>query len=102
MPLCLISLGSNLGDRRQTLDLAVAELASNPQLRIERVSRWYETAPVGGPAGQPAFLNGAVLLEAALSPLALLDLLQDIERRLGRERGPVRWSARTLDLDLLL
>jgi 2-amino-4-hydroxy-6-hydroxymethyldihydropteridine diphosphokinase len=62
----------------------------------------YETAPVGGPP-QPAFLNGAILVECTLSPLALLEELQGIEKDLGRTRGPgdVRWGPRVIDLDLL-
>ena len=42
-----------------------------------------------------------VALDTTLSPLALLDALQAIERQHGRER-PYRNAPRTLDLDLLL
>jgi 2-amino-4-hydroxy-6-hydroxymethyldihydropteridine diphosphokinase len=59
-----------------------------------------ETAPVGGPA-QPPFLNGALALDCALEPAALLAACQTIEANCARTRQ-VRWGPRTLDLDLLL
>jgi len=101
MPLCLIGLGSNLGDRRAMLDQAVERLQSQPQIRVVAESRWHETPPVGGPPGQASFLNGAVLLETSLSPEALLSAMLAVEAGLGRQRGE-RWGPRTLDLDLLL
>ncbi len=97
----LIALGSNLGDRTQALQEAVEALAAAPEVRLLQQSAWIETAPIGGPADQPAFLNGAALLETSLAPEALHALLVDIERRAGRERTG-RWGPRKLDLDLLL
>lgn len=101
MPLALLSLGSNLGDRRGILQAALSAFGNSPGLRLMAVSRWHETQPIGGPGGQSNFLNGAALLETALSPLELLARLQRIESHLGRRRDE-RWAARTLDLDLLL
>jgi len=98
---CLISLGSNLGDRQAILEAAIARLRAHPAIGKLRCSRWHETAPVGGPAGQPPYLNGAVRLETSLSPRELLAVLQDIENQFGRRRAE-RWGPRTLDLDLLL
>ena len=98
---CLIALGSNLGDRRRTLDEAVARLARHPQLRVLATSPWIETAAVGGPPGQGDFLNGAILLETSLPPEAVLAILQEIEAALGRRREE-RWGPRSIDLDLLL
>ncbi len=83
------------------LDRAIASLADTPDVRVRACSRWHRTAPAGGPAGQPAFLNGAVWIETTLEPIALLDALQAIERQGGRERL-VHWGPRTIDLDLLL
>ena len=99
--LALIGLGSNLGDRKATLDLAVASLSGSTGVTLRSVSRYHETAPVGGPAGQGAFLNAAAALETSLEPEALLDLLNAIERHAGRVRSEL-WGERTLDLDLLL
>lgn len=62
-------------------------------------SKIYETDPVGGPEQDP-YLNAAVRVDCTLSPLALLDALQAIERNLGRTRD-VRWGPRTIDIDML-
>jgi 2-amino-4-hydroxy-6-hydroxymethyldihydropteridine diphosphokinase len=101
MPLCLIGLGANLGDRSRTLDQAVAQLGWHPQVRLVSTSPWLETRAAGGPPGQPAYLNGAALTETSLGPEAFLGVLQEIEQGLGRRRGE-RWAPRTIDLDLLL
>ncbi|MDB5045643.1 MAG: 2-amino-4-hydroxy-6-hydroxymethyldihydropteridine pyrophosphokinae, partial [Deinococcus sp.] len=94
-----IALGANLGEARQTLQWARAELA---QLgTVTGVSALYRTAPVGGPAGQPDYLNAALSLRTGLSASALLAALHRLEARAGRERRE-RWEARILDLDLIL
>lgn len=98
-----IALGSNLGGREEHLAHAVARLAADPDLRLLAVSEWIETAPVGGPAGQGAYLNGACVVETTLDPLELLERLHAIERERGRDRArEVRNGPRTLDLDLIL
>lgn len=101
MPSCLIGLGSNLGNRRQTLDQAVARLAGHPHMLLTGTSAWHETPAVGGPPGQPHFLNGAALLETSLPPETVLEALRQIETDLGRRPGE-RWGPRPIDLDLLL
>jgi 2-amino-4-hydroxy-6-hydroxymethyldihydropteridine diphosphokinase len=97
----LVALGSNLGGRTEQLNAALVELARLPDSRLIRRSGWFETPPIGGPAGQGAFLNGAALLWTALAPRPLLAELQRIEEQLGRVRDE-RWGARVIDLDLLL
>jgi 2-amino-4-hydroxy-6-hydroxymethyldihydropteridine diphosphokinase len=97
----LIGLGSNLGDRRATLEGALTALEATPGIRVRRVSRFHETEPVGGPPGQGAYLNAAAVLETTLDPFELLPVLQAIEARFGRIRT-AHWGERTLDLDLLL
>lgn len=99
--LALIALGSNLGDRRATLDRAIADLEDVPGVVVTAVSSYHETAPVGGPGGQGAFLNAAAALETSLDPSALHRTLIAVEQHAGRVRE-VRWDARTLDLDLIL
>lgn len=96
-----IALGSNLGDRLNHLRAAARALARHPAISRLVCSRIYETAPVGGPPGQGAFLNAALQLDTTLSARALLELLLTLERSRGRERLE-RWGPRTLDLDLLL
>lgn len=91
-----VALGSNVGDRRAHLRAAVAGLPG-----VVAVSAVYETDPVGGPCGQPAFLNAVVELDTVLRPRALLELGQDLEEAAGRVRAE-RWGPRTLDVDVLL
>ncbi|MCB4399813.1 2-amino-4-hydroxy-6-hydroxymethyldihydropteridine diphosphokinase [Synechococcus sp. MU1625] len=71
-------------------------------------STLHDTAPVGGPAGQPHYCNAVVLVEGvkaqpmATAALDLLDALQGLEHRFGRDRSrEQRWGPRSLDLDLL-
>lgn len=101
MPHCLVALGSNLGSRREYLRQALTALDRLPQTQVTARSRWRETAPIGGPPGQTAFLNGAVRLETRLEPGQLHQHLQSIEAAADRQRRE-RWAARTLDVDLLL
>jgi 2-amino-4-hydroxy-6-hydroxymethyldihydropteridine diphosphokinase len=96
----VIGFGANLGDRVRTIEVALARLAALPGYRISRISHLYETAPVGGPP-QPAYVNGAVLVEAGpRSAAAIVADLLAIERALGRVRDQ-RDGPRTIDLDLL-
>jgi 2-amino-4-hydroxy-6-hydroxymethyldihydropteridine diphosphokinase len=96
-----LGLGSNLGDRRAHLGAAIEALRANPRVRGIAVSAFIETAPVGGPAGQGPYLNGAAIIETDLLPRDLLTELKRIEHALGRREGP-RWGARPIDLDILL
>lgn len=93
----VVGIGANLGDRLATMRDALRELSRIA--RVQRVSRVYETEPIGGPP-QPAFLNAAALVEYEGEPLELLDALLAIEGRFGRVRRE-RCGPRTLDLDLL-
>lgn len=101
MARCLIGCGSNLGKRREQLDRAVELLRFMPGVALVAVSRFRETRPVGGPAGQDAYLNGACLIETDLPPEDVLGMLAAVENTLHRERLE-RWGERTIDLDLLL
>ena len=97
----LIALGSNLGQRARQLEDAWRILCEDVRIRPVGISRFLVTQPVGGPPGQPDFLNAAALLETSLSPIELFDLLQQIESLGGRQRHAF-WGARTIDLDILL
>ncbi len=100
--LAAVAFGSNLGDRAQQIEAALAALAAHDGVDVLAVSRCLETRPVGGPP-QGDFLNGAVLLRTILDPRGLLELLHHLERRAGRVReGSVPNAPRPLDLDLLL
>lgn len=114
-----IALGANLGNPAATL-IAVRPLlaqalaqwfsGNGPPTQPAPTLHWsplFRTAPVGGPAGQPPYLNGAVVMEAPAGigsslapPLALLEALQALEAQFGRQRLE-HWGPRSLDLDLL-
>jgi 2-amino-4-hydroxy-6-hydroxymethyldihydropteridine diphosphokinase len=97
-----IGLGANLGRREETVRSALGLAAAPAGVKLIAVSTLRETDPVGY-EDQPRFLNGAALVETTLTPRQLLDLLLDVERRLGRVRGAgPRFGPRTIDLDLLL
>ena len=98
-----IGLGSNLGDRAAMLRLALAAIDDLPEVRVAAgsVASLYETDPVGGPGDQPTFLNSALRIDTTLDPASLLEAILAVETRLGRVRG-ARWSARLIDIDLLL
>jgi len=95
-----ISLGANLGDRRENLETALKELDSLPTIEIGRVSSVYETAPVGM-TEQPDFLNMAAEIRTSVSARELLEAMLQIENQMGRVRT-VRWGPRGIDLDLLV
>lgn len=101
MTTAYIGLGSNLDGPVQQLEQAIAALRDLPQTRVLQQSSFYQSKPLG-PEQQPDYVNAAVLLDTSLTAFALLEHLQSIENKQGRVRGPVRWQARTLDLDLLL
>ncbi len=96
-----IALGANLGDRSATLASAIRALTTEYAATWRASSSLYETSAVGGPAGQPDYLNAVVSITTPLPPHDLLDALLHIERLHGRRRE-VRHGPRTLDLDLLL
>lgn len=95
-----LSLGSNLGERLETLRAAVLSLERLEGVELEAVSSLYETSPVGGPPGQPPYLNAVVLLRSNLDPGSMLGSCHEIEDSSGRTRGG-RWGPRTLDIDIL-
>lgn len=96
-----VALGGNVGDVACALARAVRAMNRLPLTRVAAVSPLFRTRAVGGPPGQPDFLNGAVELETGLAPDALMAALLDIERSLGRRRD-VPDGPRTVDLDILL
>jgi 2-amino-4-hydroxy-6-hydroxymethyldihydropteridine diphosphokinase len=96
----VVALGSNLGNRLETLQGAVDALGDTPGVKITAVSGVFETEALGGPAEQPNYYNAVVLLRTTLPPYSLLERANAIEDAFGRERA-VRWGARTLDVDII-
>lgn len=94
-----LGLGSNLGDRKEYLRRAIHALDRHAQIRVRAFSSVYETEP-WGVEEQPEFLNIAAAITTNLPPLALLSVVKDIERELGRERT-IRWGPRIIDIDIL-
>jgi 2-amino-4-hydroxy-6-hydroxymethyldihydropteridine diphosphokinase len=97
-----VGLGSNLGDREASLRFAVRSMAELSDVSVASISRVYETDAIG-PGVQGPYLNAVVKLSCESSPKVLLEGLLAIEVKGGRDRkgDAERWSARTLDLDLL-
>ena len=95
----VLSLGSNLGDRKETLDGAIADLNKIRGVKVLKVSDYIATEPYGGVA-KNEFLNCAVLAECLISPFKLLEAVHGIESDFGRVREK-RWGDRTLDIDII-
>jgi 2-amino-4-hydroxy-6-hydroxymethyldihydropteridine diphosphokinase len=93
----VIALGSNIGDTKANLDLALKMLREATD--VKQVSRYYSTKPVGY-TDQPDFLNAVCIIESELPAMALLAMLQGIEKVMGRERT-IKWGPRTIDLDII-
>jgi 2-amino-4-hydroxy-6-hydroxymethyldihydropteridine diphosphokinase len=99
LPIGVIGIGSNLGDRLATVEGAILAIEQLPAVEIVGRSSVWQTRPVGGPP-QPDFYNAALAIRCALPPENLMCELLDIERRFGRTRAE-RNAPRTLDLDIL-
>jgi 2-amino-4-hydroxy-6-hydroxymethyldihydropteridine diphosphokinase len=99
LPITVIGIGSNLGDRLATLEGAIRAIEALPGLEVVGRSSVWQTRPVGGPP-QPDFYNAALAVRSPLPPKQLMCELLEIEQRFGRTRGE-RNAPRTLDLDLL-
>lgn len=96
----IVGVGCNLGAREAAIRAARDLLDAHPGISVCAVSHLYETDPLGPP--QPRYLNAAYRLQTELSPPALLRLMGQTERRLGRDRASSpRWGPRSVDLDLL-
>ncbi|MEU8753694.1 2-amino-4-hydroxy-6-hydroxymethyldihydropteridine diphosphokinase [Streptomyces chartreusis] len=97
----VISLGSNLGNRLETLQGAIDALEDTPGVRIKGVSPVYETEPWGvEPGSQPSYFNAVVVLKTTLPPSSLLERAHAVEEAFHRVRDE-RWGARTLDVDIV-
>jgi 2-amino-4-hydroxy-6-hydroxymethyldihydropteridine diphosphokinase len=97
----VLSLGSNLGNRLETLQGAVDALEDTPGVRVKAVSPVYETEPWGVAAdSQPSYFNAVVVLKTTLPPSSLLERAHAVEEAFNRVRDE-RWGPRTLDVDIV-
>lgn len=94
-----LSVGSNMGDKKQYISNGVQALKDHPLIVVRKVSDLIVTKPYGG-VEQDDFLNGAIEIETLLTPHELLDVLHEIEAAADRVRE-LRWGPRTLDLDII-
>jgi 2-amino-4-hydroxy-6-hydroxymethyldihydropteridine diphosphokinase len=99
-----IALGSNLGNRSAELDAGIDFLCELSETGEVLESPRIETAPVDCPPGSPPFLNAVAEIEVdsvVLTPLNLLDELQQFE--IARGRSPLHDlnAPRPLDLDII-
>lgn len=103
MARCLISFGANIGNPLKTIlsaaDQLQRKLGCTP--KCFQLSRCFRTPPIGGPSGQPPFVNAVAAVTTACSPWEVWDAIRQLEHDLGRERNQ-RWEARRIDLDILL
>ncbi|WP_369391005.1 2-amino-4-hydroxy-6-hydroxymethyldihydropteridine diphosphokinase [Streptomyces sp. CG1] len=97
----VISIGSNLGNRLETLQGAVDALEDTPGVRVKAVSPVYETEPWGvEPGSQPSYFNAVVILKTTLPPASLLERAHAVEEAFKRVRDE-HWGPRTLDVDIV-
>jgi len=106
-----LSLGSNVGDRLATMKAAVQRLNGLAAIQFLEASPLYDSEPWEIEPGRTVneqrwYLNCVVAVETTLAPRELLAQMQTIETALGRTRPPgtpeaQRFSARTLDIDIL-
>lgn len=100
MVTCYLGVGSNLGNRRKNIKLAIKKINSLKSTKVIKTSRMIETKPAGGPAGQRNYLNGVIKIRTLITPSPFLKELKKIEKDLGRKKT-VRYGPRTIDLDIL-
>jgi 2-amino-4-hydroxy-6-hydroxymethyldihydropteridine diphosphokinase len=93
----VVALGANLENPREAVELAIALLREATD--VKNVSSLYETKPVGGPE-QDNYINAVCVIDSDLPALDLLDLLNGIEKSMGRVRIE-KWGPRIIDLDLI-
>jgi 2-amino-4-hydroxy-6-hydroxymethyldihydropteridine diphosphokinase len=97
-----LSLGSNQGDRIGYVQQAITQLTARPGIRLLSASSFYETEPLDCTKDAEWFVNVAVAIETQIPAESLLDICQQIETQLGRQRDPNRQNTpRTLDIDVL-
>ncbi len=100
----VLALGGNLGDREQTLESAISQIAELKSVKLIARSSFYESVAVtvdGEDDKAPKFLNCVVKVETKLEPKKFLKKLFEIENAHGRVRLE-RWGPRTLDIDIIV
>jgi len=94
-----LSLGANLGNPAAQLAESVRRIDAHPDITVIAQSTVLATKP-WGKTDQPDFANMAIGIETTLKPMALLDVLLNIELAMGRVREEV-WGPRLIDIDMI-
>jgi 2-amino-4-hydroxy-6-hydroxymethyldihydropteridine diphosphokinase len=101
--IAVLALGSNLGDRGETLHSAIEQLGAHPKIRILEQSPLVESIAItesGPDQSKPNYLNGVIKIATKLNPKKLLKAANDVELSHGRVRER-RWESRSLDIDII-
>ena len=101
--IAVLALGSNLGDRGETLHSAIDQLGAHPKIRVLEQSPLVESIAVtesGLDESKPNYLNGVIKIATKLNPQKLLKATSDVELSHGRVRER-RWESRSLDIDII-
>ena len=93
------SLGSNLGDRAQSIALAIEEISIHIG-RVNKISSMFESEPIGDKS-HPKYLNCCISAFSGLTPNQIMQKCHEIEMKLGRVRGDTKWAPRTIDIDII-
>ena len=96
----IISVGSNIGDKRANCRQSIDHLLDSGNASLVKASRFYRTSPVDF-MDQDWFVNAAVKVQTPLEPLDLLATLQSIQQQAGRTKSGIRFGPRVLDLDII-
>jgi 2-amino-4-hydroxy-6-hydroxymethyldihydropteridine diphosphokinase len=98
----ILSIGSNLGHRKNYLQKAKELLAKDDRITVVKESSIHETSPVGMAAGTPSFLNQVIWIETSYKAKELLKVTQSVEKQLGRkDKTKGTMSSRTIDIDII-
>ena len=94
-----IGIGSNQGDALANCTAAIDHICASGRNRLLKQSSYYRTEPWGN-SNQDDFINLVIKVQTSFTPFALLHFLQEVEKKLGKNRT-VHWGPRTIDLDIL-
>src|SRR5450432_3023582 len=90
-----LAIGSNLGDRKANIRMAIDKLKQTEGIEVLKVSSLLENPAIGMNDDAPPFLNGAIQIQTTLGAHALLKRLLEIEREMGRQKRD-KWEPRTI------
>ena len=99
----VLALGSNLGNREDSLNQALEHIKMFPDSEFVAVSSFHETVAVtetGEDETKPSYLNAVAIIETALTVDELFLKTSNLEQQLGRVRE-TKWQDRTMDIDLI-